>query len=104
MYAKDFQYDKPWSIRYPKLYVIVFKINIGYGDITPTTLYGKLVGGACALSGVLMMALPVSVVASNFSLYNNYAKVSVNWSEHVRDFSHACCPEKRVSRSGQTRM
>ena len=23
-----------------------------------------------------MMALPVSVVASNFSLYNNYAKVS----------------------------
>lgn len=48
---------------------------IGYGDITPTTLYGKLVGGACALSGVLMMALPVSVVASNFSLYNNYAKV-----------------------------
>ena len=52
-------------------------ILTGYGDITPETLYGKLVGGACALSGVLMMALPVSVVASNFSLYNNYAKVSI---------------------------
>jgi potassium voltage-gated channel Shaw-related subfamily C protein 1 len=49
----------------------------GYGDITPDTLYGKLVGAACALSGVLMMALPVSVVASNFSLYNNYAKVRI---------------------------
>ena len=54
-----------------------FHILTGYGDITPETLYGKLVGGACALSGVLMMALPVSVVASNFSLYNNYAKVSI---------------------------
>ncbi|XP_046848595.1 potassium voltage-gated channel protein Shaw-like isoform X2 [Xenia sp. Carnegie-2017] len=62
---------------------LITMTTVGYGDITPTTLYGKLVGGACALSGVLMMALPVSVVASNFSLYNNYAKVKMKLPKRV---------------------
>ena len=56
---------------------LITMTTVGYGEVTPTTLPGKLVGCACALSGVLMMALPVSVVASNFSLYNNYAKVKL---------------------------
>lgn len=56
---------------------LITMTTVGYGEVTPTTFYGKLVGCACALSGILMMALPVSVVASNFSLYNNYAKVKL---------------------------
>ena len=58
-------------------YALVTMTTVGYGDMTPKTLPGKMLGCVAALSGVLMIALPVSVVASNFSLYNSYAKVKL---------------------------
>ena len=43
--------------------------SLGYGDFTPTTTLGKLVGSACAVSGVLVMALPIPIVVDNFADY-----------------------------------
>lgn len=41
--------------------------TVGYGDIVPVTLYGKLIGGVVMLFGLGMFALPLGIIAMGFS-------------------------------------
>lgn len=56
-----------------------------YGDMVPETIAGKVVGGVCSLSGVLVIALPVPVIVSNFSrIYHQNQRADKRKAQRVK--------------------
>ena len=62
----------------------LFVCICSYGDMVPHTIAGKVVGGLCSLSGVLVIALPVPVIVSNFSrIYHQSQRTDKRQAQQV---------------------
>jgi len=48
-------------------WAVISMTTVGYGDVYPQGVAGKLIGTMCVLSGLLAIALPVPVIVTNFN-------------------------------------
>ena len=80
-------------------WAVVTMTTLGYGDMAPESWEGKIVGSFCAISGVLMIALPVPVIVSNFSLYYSHAKARLKLPKRKRPLIIGAANALKVAQS-----
>jgi len=64
--ADDLEESPFQSIIHSFWYVVVTITTVGYGDVGPTTVMGKLIATAAILKGIIVLAMPIGIVGANF--------------------------------------
>ena len=63
---------------------IVTLATVGYGDIVPESVPGKIIASATIILGILMVALPVGIISSAFASEIHRRDFVVNWAMLAR--------------------
>ena len=72
---KDANPDEFISMPAALYWAIITMTSVGYGDITPKTWFGKMVGATCAICGVLIISLPIPIIVNTFNKLYEKAKI-----------------------------
>ena len=65
---------------------LITMTSVGYGDFAPVGLPGYIVGGICAVAGLIITSLTIPIVSNNFNMYYDYVK------QHKRKNKRNKCP------------
>lgn len=82
---------------------IITMTTVGYGDMVPASVVGKIIGGIASICGVIILSTSASVVGSTFSLYYNLAQAQMKIPKKRRkiDVEFQSLPTVLACRSSQ---
>lgn len=66
------------SIPLAMYWAVVTSTTVGYGDIIPTTFFGRFFAVICMYCGIIVLALPISVIGNNFDRLYDAARGSAS--------------------------
>jgi len=75
-------------------WVVITMTTVGYGDIAPTTGLGKFVGTMCAVSGVLVLSLPIPIIAGNFEDFHRMQQTKTKAEKAKKKLTEAKATEE----------
>ncbi len=77
---QDAQPETFGSIPAAMWWAIVTITTVGYGDVTPVTLAGRMIASVTMVTGYVMLGLPVGIVATAFAEEIHRRQFVVTWS------------------------
>lgn len=64
---RDVQPDKFGTVPDAMWWAVTTITTVGYGDVVPISALGRIVGAATMVTGLVMLALPVAIIATSFA-------------------------------------
>ncbi len=83
-------------------YALVSLTTIGYGDLSPTTALGRLIGTACVITGVLMISTPTTIVVEIFTNFYNHLRARSKLPKERRKILPVEAPRIRKKNTNHT--
>ncbi|XP_045202054.2 potassium voltage-gated channel protein Shaw-like [Mercenaria mercenaria] len=82
MFAAEFTQNAKITNAFKAVYwALITLTTVGYGDVVPNTAAVHVIAGACAVCGVLVLALPVGIIVSKFYKFYDYYDLAMRHSE-----------------------
>ncbi|WAR22692.1 KCNA2-like protein [Mya arenaria] len=82
LFAAEAEKDNFQNVFTAMWWALITMTTIGYGDYYPTTALGYCVGAVCAINGLIVLALPIAALASNFSnFYSHHSNMQKHENE-----------------------
>ncbi|KAM6951437.1 voltage-gated potassium channel regulatory subunit KCNG3 [Aplochiton taeniatus] len=66
-------------------WVIISMTTVGYGDVYPVTVGGRILGGLCVVSGIVLLALPITFIYHSF--VQCYQELKLRSARYTRSLS-----------------
>lgn len=76
-YSAELYYNSKITNVFVAVYwALITLTTVGYGDVVPKTAVGHVISGACAICGVIVLALPICIIVSKFYKYYDFHEIT----------------------------